>query len=68
MNKLVGTECFIMTIYLNKKKVYTKAEDEKVVLYNYVTNILLDRIFSNKIISITNNVEIVDSREKQINI
>jgi hypothetical protein len=64
LNKLVGTECFIMTIYLNKKKVYTKLEDEKVVLYNYVTNILLDRIFSNKIISITNNVEIVASKRE----
>lgn len=40
----------IMTIYLNKKKVYTKLQDEKDILYNYVTNILLDRIFSRKII------------------
>jgi len=26
----------IMAIYLNKKKVYTKLQDEKHVLYNYV--------------------------------
>ncbi len=40
----------VMAIYLNKKKVYTKLHDEKHVLYNYVTNILLDRIFSRKIL------------------
>ena len=34
----------IMTIYLNKERVYTKLQDEKPVLYNYVTNILLDRL------------------------
>lgn len=36
----------IMTIYLNKSKVYTHLQDEKHVLYNYVTNILLDRIMT----------------------
>jgi FAD synthase len=39
-----------MCIYLNKKKVYTKLQDEKHVLYNYVTNILLDRIFTKKLL------------------
>ncbi len=33
-----------MVIHLNKRKVYTKLQDEKAVLYNYVTNILLDRL------------------------
>lgn len=36
----------IMTIYLNKSKVYTRLQDEKHVLYNYVTNILIDRIMT----------------------
>ena len=39
-------EISIMTIYLNKTKVYTKLQNEKHVLYNYVTNILLDRIMT----------------------
>lgn len=43
--------CKIMTIFLNKRRVYTRLCDEKPVLYNYVTNILLDRIFSKKILS-----------------
>jgi len=33
-----------MAIYLNKSKVYTKLKEEKHILYNYVANILLDRI------------------------
>lgn len=40
----------IICIYLNKRKVYTKLQDEKHVLYNYVANILLDRIFTKKTI------------------
>ncbi|PIZ98805.1 MAG: hypothetical protein CO135_03780 [Candidatus Levybacteria bacterium CG_4_9_14_3_um_filter_35_16] len=43
---LVGKEVVIMTIFLNKSKVYTHLQDEKHVLYNYVTNILLDRIMT----------------------
>lgn len=39
-----------MTILLNKRKVYTRLQDEKVVLYNYVTNILLDRIFTKRLL------------------
>ena len=35
-----------MSIYLNKKKVFTKLHDEKHVLYNYVTNILIDRVYT----------------------
>lgn len=42
---LAGQDCRIMTILLNKRKVYTRLQDEKAVLYNYVTSILLDRIF-----------------------
>ncbi len=40
----------IMVIYLNKTKVYAPLQNEKQVLYNYVTNILLDRVFSKKLI------------------
>ncbi|MEK7160234.1 MAG: DUF3800 domain-containing protein [Patescibacteria group bacterium] len=43
---LVDKEVAIMTIFLNKSKVYTHLQDEKHVLYNYVTNILLDRIMT----------------------
>lgn len=53
-----------MTIYLNKRKVYTKLQDEKQVPYNYVTNILLDRVYSKKIIPIKNIVKLVASRRE----
>ena|SRR3989338_5752055 len=36
----------VMVIQLNKRKVYTNLQDEKAVLYNYVANILLDRLVS----------------------
>lgn len=50
LSLLSKKDCKIMTILLNKKKVYTKLQDEKPVLYNYVTNILLDRIFTKKLL------------------
>ena len=53
-----------MTIYLNKKRVYTKLQNEKVILYNYVTNILLDRIYTKKIISIDEKIILVASRKE----
>lgn len=46
LKKLAQKDISIMTIYLNKSKVYTHLQDEKHVLYNYVANILLDRIMT----------------------
>ena len=57
-------DCAIMTIYLNKEKVYTRLKEEKAVLYNYVSNILLDRIYSKQIISIDKKVELIASRKE----
>lgn len=54
----------IVSIYLNKKKVYTKLQDEKHVLYNYVVNILLDRIFSKKLISTSSQIHLIASRRE----
>jgi len=53
-----------MTIYLNKRKVYTHLQDEKHVLYNYVTNILLDRIFSKRFAPETEHVTLVASKRE----
>ena len=53
----------VMCIYLNKERVYTRLQDEKHVLYNYVTNILLDRIFSKKLIEWTEFQVIASRRE-----
>lgn len=63
LSLLVEKDCKIMTILLNKKKVYTKLQDEKPVLYNYVTNILLDRIFTKKLIK-SDDIKIIASRKE----
>lgn len=54
----------IMSIRLNKKKVFTKPEDEKVLLYNYVTNILLDRILTKKLVPIDSKIHLIASRRE----
>lgn len=54
----------ILVVYLNKKKVYTKLQDEKQVLYNYVTNILLDRICTKKLIPIDKKISLIASRRE----
>jgi len=64
LSKLAQCNCFIMTIYLNKNKVYTKLQDEKAVLYNYVANILLDRIYPKRLTSPVNPLVLVASRRE----
>lgn len=54
----------IISIYLNKSKVYTKLQDEKHVLYNYVANILLDRIYTKKLIPTNEPISLVASRRE----
>jgi hypothetical protein len=53
-----------MTVLLNKRKVYTRLQEEKPVLYNYVTNILLDRIFTKKLLQFDDSIEIIASRKE----
>lgn len=53
-----------MTILLNKKRVYTKLHNEKDILYNYVTNVLLDRIYTRKLVPISNELFLVASRKE----
>jgi len=64
LRRINEKECFAMTIYLNKKRVYTKLQNEKQVLYNYVANILLDRVYSKKIIPIESTVKLIASRRE----
>ncbi len=64
LSLIAKRDCAIMTILLNKKKVYTKLQNEKPVLYNYVTNILLDRIFTKKLLQGEEPIEIIASRKE----
>ena len=64
LKRLNESDCAIMTIYLNKKKVHTRLQDEKQVLYNFVANILLDRIYTKNIIHTKNKIFLVASRRE----
>lgn len=64
LRRLNEKDCIVMTIYLNKRRVYTKLQEEKAVLYNYVVNILLDRIYTKKIIPVQRSIEVIASRRE----
>lgn len=57
-------DCQVMTIYLNKEKVYKRLQDEKHVLYNYVANILLDRIIAKKLIGRATEIILVAAKRE----
>jgi hypothetical protein len=64
LNLLIKEDVSILTIFLNKKKVYTKLRDEKHILYNYVTNILIDRIMSKKLIPLHEPIKLIASKRE----
>jgi hypothetical protein len=64
LKRLSEKDCAIMTIYLNKKRVYTSLQNEKAVLYNYVANILLERIYKKKIVPLEKTIELIASRRE----
>lgn len=64
LKRLNDSDCSILAIILNKEKVYTKLQDEKTVLYNYVTNILLDRLFTKRPISTKKTITLIASQRE----
>jgi hypothetical protein len=64
LKRLSEKNCTIMAVCLNKQKVFTKLQDEKQVLYNYVTNILLDRIYTKKVVPTDKEIELIASRRE----
>ncbi len=64
LTSLSTQDVLILSIYLNKRKVYTRLQDEKQVLYNYVTNILLDRIYSGRLIPVDKRINLIASRRE----
>lgn len=64
LNALVRQDISILTIYLNKQKLYTTEKDEKQVFYNLITNILLDRIIGKRLIPTTEPIVLVASRRE----
>ncbi len=61
---ITGKQCSVMTIYLDKAKVYTRLRDEKQVLYNYVVNILLDRIMNKRLVRKDVPIKLIASRRE----
>ncbi len=54
----------ILSIVLNKKKVYTDLQNQKPYLYNYTANILLDRLHNKNVLKADEKVLIcIDQRE-----
>lgn len=64
LNIINEKDVSIVAIYLNKNKVYTKLQNEKHVLYNYVSNILLDRVFTQKLIPTDETINLIASKRE----
>lgn len=64
LSRLAEQDHHIIVIILNKEKVHTKLQDEKPVLYNFVTNILLDRIQNKKLFPTDGSVELIASKRE----
>ena len=54
----------VMCIYLDKNKVYRKLKNERIVIYNFITNILLNRIIAKKLISKSEKIQLIASRKE----
>lgn len=61
---LEDSDCSSMIIILNKARVHTNLKDEKHVLYNYVTNILLDRIMTKKLIKTNSPIHMIVAKRE----
>ena len=64
LNRLAKLNCKVMVIYLNKSKVYSQLQDEKHILYNYVVNILLDRIMTKGHLDKTKSIILVAAKRE----
>lgn len=64
LRALAEKDVHVLTIRLNKKQVYTRLHDEKHVLYNYVVNILLDRMVSKKLVPLSQEIRFVASKRE----
>lgn len=64
LKQLAAKRCSLMTIYLDKRKVYTRLQDEKDVLYNYVANILLNRVLTKGLIPLDGPVYLIASKRE----
>lgn len=64
LRAVAKVDCSIMTIYLDKSRVYTQLRSEKHVLYNYVVNILLDRLMSKKLLNRNSLITLIAAKRE----
>jgi len=64
LNALVKTDTTILILRLDKSRVYTRLHDEKHILYNYITNILLDRMISKKLVPLHLPIQFIASKRE----
>jgi hypothetical protein len=65
LNQLASRDdVIVVAIYLNKNKVYTHLQDQKHLLYNFVANILLDRLSREAFLSESDEISLVASRRE----
>jgi hypothetical protein len=63
LKALVELDISVVTIILNKEKVYIGLKDQKNHLYNYTANILLDRFINTNLIDDEHNLILVVDRK-----
>ena len=59
LKRIAEKDCAVMTVYIDKQRVYTKFSDEKDIFYNYVANILLDRVLRKRLIDVSQSKKVV---------
>ena len=53
-----------MAIYLDKEKFIEKLNNEKDILYDVITNELLNRVFNKKLVNVEDQIQIIASRRE----
>lgn len=64
LSLLAEKDVSVIAIYLNKMKVYVDLQGAKHSLYNYVANILLDRVYSKKLIPVNDAINLIASKRE----
>lgn len=64
LNKLTVEDIKIMTISLDKEKVYTDITSEKNILYSNIVNILLNKIYTLKLIPTDEKIYLIASKRE----
>lgn len=64
LNSLAKKDVHILVIKLNKHNVHTRLKDEKHFLYNYVVNILLDRMMKKNIVDGNQPIQFIASKRE----